>query len=142
MRLYILLRIDQLKPAAESLKIKTGLVISPSLKPILDGQPPFSGFPAILSNGNCTDCNHISNCFNYDCVLLEKLMRFMNRFMSTEYRTDIGRITIELNVIREQMGCDAVHVTMPEYTCQNKEMDYMIAKDTVQFIGSLSQRYS
>ncbi|CAC5390167.1 unnamed protein product [Mytilus coruscus] len=143
MRLQILERVYiHIKPSAESLKQKVGLVIPGWVKPYLDASPPVTGFPGISTSGNCSFCNQISGCFNNDCEPLEILMSFVHSKMSSHYTTDIMNLTADLSVVREQMGCVAIHVTPPVDIFQEKDTDYRVAKDTVEFIDTMEQRYA
>ncbi|CAG2204876.1 unnamed protein product [Mytilus edulis] len=143
MRLEILERLyTHIKPSAESLKQKVGLVIPGWAKPYLDAAPPVSGFPIISVSGNCSFCNQIRDCFNNDCEPLEILMRFIHSEVSSDYTTEIVKLTEDLSVVREQMGCEAIHISPPVDIFQENDADYRIAKDTVEFIDTLEQRYS
>ncbi|CAG2248676.1 unnamed protein product [Mytilus edulis] len=143
MRLQILERLhSRIKPSAESLKQKVGSVIPGWAKPYLDAAPPVTGFPSMSASGNCSFCNQISDCFNNDCEPLEILMRFVNSEMSSDYTTEIVKLTADLSVVREQMGCEAIHIPPPVDIFQEKDTDYRIAKDTVEFLDILEQRYS
>ncbi|CAC5390168.1 unnamed protein product [Mytilus coruscus] len=143
MRLQILERLyTRIKPSAESLKQKVGSVISGWDKPLLDANAPVTGFPSISTSGNCSVCNQISDCFINDCAPLEILMRFVHSEMSSQYTTEIMDLTADLSVIRELMGCVAIHITSPVDIFQEKDTDYRVAKDTVEFIETLEQRYA
>ncbi|VDI73357.1 Hypothetical predicted protein [Mytilus galloprovincialis] len=142
-RLEILERLyTHIKPSAESLKQKVGSVIEGWAKPYLDAAPPLSGFPILSASGNCSFCNQISDCFNNDCEPLEILMRFVHSEVSSVYTTEIVTLTEDLSVVREQMGCEAIHICPPVDIVQEKDTGYRIAKDTVEFIDTLEQRYS
>lgn len=72
--------------------------------------------------------------------------------MSSSYSTEIVSITSELSVIRELMGGDAIDMSnifqlksltqnTDTYYIAAKDTDYIIAKETLNFINKLKQRY-
>lgn len=62
--------------------------------------------------------------------------------MSSHYSKDLENLTADLSIIREQMGCTAISITPGEDKFQEKDKDYIMAKDTVKFIYTLNDRYA
>lgn len=139
MRLHVLERLRyRIRPSAESLKRKVGIFIPDWAKPYLDAAPIMNGFPNMSE-----PCIEVSDCFEADCDSLKTLMRFITDQTSSVYNADIAKITAELYVISDHMGCDTVTIiTIPLSVFQEKDSNYRIVKDIVGYIDALELRYS
>lgn len=126
-------------PVAIRIKNATAVEIS-SHRVQLDSQ--HYRFPPVLKESSCSFCQ-VENCMKTDCINLETVIQCINATISSmpELSCDINRIIKELDLIHDWMNCTRLTqgCGLPH---QSKDDNYINAKDTVQFLEVLLNKYS
>ena len=61
--------------------------------------------------------------------------------MSLDYAADVNAVTLDISVIRQQMGCDFFNMPVFEGKFQEKDKDYKLSVDTLALLVHLENKY-